>query len=207
MMMSGFGNEFATEALPGALPQGRNSPQRPAHGLYAEQFSATPFTVPRTEARRTWLYRIRPSANHPPNRPRACARQGRTRNPSPKSAGPGRGHCPMCVAFAGRRLGHGDRETHSKPKAVAALSGGVKSVAMGCGPTQPPPTNGTEQGWQREPALSIARAYRSSWVGTRRRDDVHEWVAQLHALGGGGKRRHGAHLGRQHARPARPGRV
>lgn len=68
-LQSGFGNEFATEALPGALPQGRNSPQRPAHGLYAEQFSATPFTVPRREARRTWLYRIRPSANHPPYQP------------------------------------------------------------------------------------------------------------------------------------------
>ena len=64
--LSGFGNEFATEAIPGALPQGRNSPQRPAHGLYAEQFSATAFTVPRRENRRTWLYRIRPSANHPP---------------------------------------------------------------------------------------------------------------------------------------------
>lgn len=63
---SGFGNEFATEAHPGALPQGRNSPQRPAHGLYAEQFSATPFTVPRAESRRTWMYRLRPSANHPP---------------------------------------------------------------------------------------------------------------------------------------------
>jgi homogentisate 1,2-dioxygenase len=68
-MQSGFGNEFATEALPGTLPQGRNSPQRPARGLYAEQFSATPFTVPRREARRTWLYRIRPSANHPPYAP------------------------------------------------------------------------------------------------------------------------------------------
>ena len=63
---SGFGNEFATEALPGALPQGRNSPQRPAFGLYAEQFSATPFTVPRSQSRRTWMYRLRPSANHPP---------------------------------------------------------------------------------------------------------------------------------------------
>jgi homogentisate 1,2-dioxygenase len=36
---SGFGNHFASEALPGALPIGRNSPQRPAYGLYAEQFS------------------------------------------------------------------------------------------------------------------------------------------------------------------------
>ena len=67
-IQTGFGNEFATEAFPSALLQGRNSPQRPAHGLYAEQLSGTPFTVPRTEARRSWLYRIRPSANHPPYR-------------------------------------------------------------------------------------------------------------------------------------------
>jgi homogentisate 1,2-dioxygenase len=63
--LSGFGNHFATEALPGALPVGRNSPQRPAYGLYAEQLSGTPFTVPRAESRRTWLYRMRPSAAHP----------------------------------------------------------------------------------------------------------------------------------------------
>ncbi|MCW3476530.1 homogentisate 1,2-dioxygenase [Limobrevibacterium gyesilva] len=67
-MLSGFGNEFATEAVPGALPEGRNSPQRPPHGLYAEQLSGTPFTVPRRESRRSWLYRIRPSAAHPPYR-------------------------------------------------------------------------------------------------------------------------------------------
>ena len=66
--MSGFGNEFATEAVPGALPEGRNSPQRVPYGLYAEQLSGTAFTVPRRENRRTWLYRIRPSANHPPFR-------------------------------------------------------------------------------------------------------------------------------------------
>jgi len=65
---SGFGNEFASEALAGALPVGRNSPQRHGLGLYAEQITATPFTVPRREARRTWLYRIRPSAEHPPYR-------------------------------------------------------------------------------------------------------------------------------------------
>ncbi|MDE2581981.1 MAG: homogentisate 1,2-dioxygenase [Rhodospirillales bacterium] len=64
-MMSGFGNEFATEAVPGALPEGQNSPQRHPLGLYAEQVSGTPFTVPRREARRTWLYRLRPSAAHP----------------------------------------------------------------------------------------------------------------------------------------------
>jgi homogentisate 1,2-dioxygenase len=59
--MSGFGNEFATEAVAGALPQGRNSPQRPAHGLYAEVISGTAFTAPRGAHRRTWLYRRQPS--------------------------------------------------------------------------------------------------------------------------------------------------
>ncbi len=60
--MSGFGSEFATEALPGALPTGRNSPQKVAYGLYAEQFSGTAFTAPRHQNRRSWLYRIRPAA-------------------------------------------------------------------------------------------------------------------------------------------------
>lgn len=63
---SGFGNEFATEALPGTLPEGRNSPQRVAHGLYAEQLSGTAFTAPRHSNRRSWLYRIRPAAMHQP---------------------------------------------------------------------------------------------------------------------------------------------
>ena len=63
---SGFGNEFATEALPGALPVGRNSPQRCPYGLYAEQLSGTAFTAPRADSRRSWLYRIRPSAMHQP---------------------------------------------------------------------------------------------------------------------------------------------
>ena len=66
--MSGFGNHFATEAVTGALPEGRNSPQRPAFGLYAEQLSGTAFTAPRAENRRSWLYRLRPSAEHPPYR-------------------------------------------------------------------------------------------------------------------------------------------
>ena len=62
--MSGFGNHFATEAVPGTLPEGRNSPQKVAHGLYAEQLSGTAFTAPRSENRRSWLYRIRPAAMH-----------------------------------------------------------------------------------------------------------------------------------------------
>ncbi len=63
---SGFGNEFETECLPGALPVGRNSPQRCAYGLYAEQLSGTAFTAPRADNRRSWLYRIRPSSMHRP---------------------------------------------------------------------------------------------------------------------------------------------
>ncbi|MEU7637566.1 homogentisate 1,2-dioxygenase [Streptomyces sp. NPDC039016] len=63
---SGFGNEHCSEAVPGALPVGRNSPQRPPLGLYAEQLSGSAFTEPRRHNRRSWLYRIRPSAAHPP---------------------------------------------------------------------------------------------------------------------------------------------
>jgi len=66
---SGFGNEFATEALPGALPVGRNSPQQAPYGLYAEQLSGTAFTAPRAHNRRSWLYRIRPAAVHMPFQP------------------------------------------------------------------------------------------------------------------------------------------
>jgi homogentisate 1,2-dioxygenase len=62
--MPGFGNGFETEALPGALPIGRNSPQRCAYGLYAEQLSGSPFTAPRTTNERSWLYRIRPTVSH-----------------------------------------------------------------------------------------------------------------------------------------------
>ena len=62
--MAGFGNHFSTEAVAGALPVGRNSPQRPLLGLYAEQLSGTAFTAPRAVNRRTWLYRMRPSVRH-----------------------------------------------------------------------------------------------------------------------------------------------
>jgi len=61
---SGFGNEFASEALPGALPVGQNNPQKPPLGLYTEQLSGTAFTVPNDRNRRTWSYRIRPSVRH-----------------------------------------------------------------------------------------------------------------------------------------------
>ena len=62
--MSGFGNDFETEALKNSLPQGQNSPQKCAYGLYAEQLSGTPFTAPRGKNERSWCYRIRPSVKH-----------------------------------------------------------------------------------------------------------------------------------------------
>ena len=62
--MPGFGNDFETEALPGALPQGMNSPQKCEYGLYGEQLSGTAFTAPSHQNERTWCYRIRPSVKH-----------------------------------------------------------------------------------------------------------------------------------------------
>jgi homogentisate 1,2-dioxygenase len=64
--LSGFANEFASEAVAGALPVGQNSPQKAPLGLYAEQISGTPFTAGRGENRRSWLYRICPTASHSP---------------------------------------------------------------------------------------------------------------------------------------------
>jgi homogentisate 1,2-dioxygenase len=68
----GFGNQFSSEALQGALPQ-QNSPQRCPYGLYAEQMSGTAFTAPRAANRRSWLYRIRPAVTHRAFRPRSHA--------------------------------------------------------------------------------------------------------------------------------------
>src|SRR2546421_5558938 len=65
---SGFGNTFSSEAIKGALPQARNSPQRPPKGLYTEVLSGTAFTAPRAENLSTWLYKLRPSAMHGPYR-------------------------------------------------------------------------------------------------------------------------------------------
>ena len=62
--LSGFGNHHASEAVPGALPEGQNNPQKPPRGLYTEQLSGTSFTSPRGSNRRTWMYRIRPSVLH-----------------------------------------------------------------------------------------------------------------------------------------------
>src|SRR5438105_11488247 len=66
--VAGFGNEQQSEAIPGALPHGQNAPQTPPRGLYTEQLSGSPFTMPRGQNRRSWLYRIRPSAMHKPFR-------------------------------------------------------------------------------------------------------------------------------------------
>ena len=85
---SGFGNEFATEALPGALPVGRNSPQRCAYGLYAEQISGTAFTAPRGDNRRTWLYRIRPAASTGPSRASTTAASASDFGAEPATAEP-----------------------------------------------------------------------------------------------------------------------
>jgi homogentisate 1,2-dioxygenase len=75
---TGLGNGFETEALPGALPIGRNSPQRCAYGLYAEQLSGSPFTAPRASNERSWLYRIQPSVRHAGQYRRDDARLWRT---------------------------------------------------------------------------------------------------------------------------------
>jgi homogentisate 1,2-dioxygenase len=69
---SGFGNYFSSEAVKGALPVGRNSPQKPPKGLYAEVISGTAFTAPRAENQSVWTYRLRPSAMHPPYRKMAA---------------------------------------------------------------------------------------------------------------------------------------
>ena len=73
--MTGFGNHFATEARAGALPVGQNSPQLVPFGLYAEQWSGTAFTAPRSQNLRTWFYRQMPSAAHAPFRPYNGAKQ------------------------------------------------------------------------------------------------------------------------------------
>ncbi|NOT49549.1 MAG: homogentisate 1,2-dioxygenase [Acidobacteria bacterium] len=80
---TGFGNGFATEAVEGALPTGRNSPQRAPLGLYAEQFSGTAFTAPRAGNKRTWTYRIRPSVLHKPFEPYVALTDVRAADTSP----------------------------------------------------------------------------------------------------------------------------
>ncbi|GAA3268897.1 hypothetical protein GCM10020258_40880 [Sphingomonas yabuuchiae] len=111
----GFGNHVATEAVPGALPIGRNSPQRPAYGLYAEQLSGTAFTAPRHENRRSWLYRLRPTAEHPPYEPYDGApgfAPGTSDSPCPQSPALGSGTDDA----AGHRLDRRDDDDARQPR-------------------------------------------------------------------------------------------
>lgn len=91
---SGFGNQFASEAVPGALPQGRNSPQRAPHGLYAELISGSAFTAPRHLNQRSWVYRRQPSvvagAHGPYEQPflKSGAAEGVALPPDPLRWGP-----------------------------------------------------------------------------------------------------------------------
>ncbi len=116
---SGFGNHFATEALPGALPEGRNSPQRCAYGLYAEQFSGTAFTAPRHTNRRSWLYRIRPAALYGAFRPLAARHLTSHFPPAPTSPNRLRWDAPPLpraatdfVAGLATLAGNGSAEQH-----------------------------------------------------------------------------------------------
>jgi homogentisate 1,2-dioxygenase len=85
----GFGNQFVSEAVPGALPQGRNSPQRAPLGLYAELISGSAFTAPRHQNQRSWVYRRQPSvvsgAHAPYAQPhwRSGAAEGENAPPDP----------------------------------------------------------------------------------------------------------------------------
>jgi homogentisate 1,2-dioxygenase len=83
--MPGFGNDFETEALPGALPQGMNSPQKCNYGLYGEQLSGTAFTAPSHQNERTWCYRIRPSVKHSRRSGRSTCPTGNPRRTSTRT--------------------------------------------------------------------------------------------------------------------------
>lgn len=88
--LCGFGNLFASEAVPGVLPPHQNSPQRLPHGLYAEQLSGTAFTAPRAHNQRTWVYRRQPSAQHGPFRPAEGLAAGWQTGPFPQPPTPNR---------------------------------------------------------------------------------------------------------------------
>ena len=111
---AGFGNEFASEAVAGALPAGRNSPQRAPLGLFAEQLSGTAFTQPRGVNRRTWVYRILPSAKHPSFRRigngnlRGTPFDELEPNPQPAALG------PAAAAARGRAAGLHRRPVHRR---------------------------------------------------------------------------------------------
>src|SRR4051812_2361640 len=87
--LHGLGSHHETEAVPGALPVGQNSPQKVPFGLYAEQLSGSSFTAPRSRNLRSWLYRLRPAAMHAPFAP-LPASAWRTAGHEPADATPDR---------------------------------------------------------------------------------------------------------------------
>jgi hypothetical protein len=62
--LSGFNNTHESEAVPGTIPQGQNSPRNVRFGLYAEQMTASAFVAPRHLNKKAWLYRARPAVAH-----------------------------------------------------------------------------------------------------------------------------------------------
>lgn len=62
--MPGFNNSFESEAIPGTIPRGQNSPRCVRFGLYAEQLTASAFVAPRHSNKKAWLYRARPAVAH-----------------------------------------------------------------------------------------------------------------------------------------------
>lgn len=61
---TGFGNRFASEAVPGVMPVGRNTPQSVKYGLYSEQLNGAPVVASRDALRHVWMYRMRPTVAH-----------------------------------------------------------------------------------------------------------------------------------------------
>ncbi|KAL4962872.1 Homogentisate 1,2-dioxygenase [Aspergillus stella-maris] len=61
---TGFGNRFASEAIPGTLPIACNTPQRCKYDLVSEQLNGTPFVSSRASIQHAWFYRVRPSVVH-----------------------------------------------------------------------------------------------------------------------------------------------
>ena len=123
-MLPGFANHHVTEAVEGALPVGRNSPQRVPYGLYAEQLSGTAFTAPRVENRRSWLYRMRPTAAHGPFRPYESAGNLRSAPFNEVPASPNRLRWdPLPMPTEGRDFIDG----------LTTVAGGGDGAETGCG--------------------------------------------------------------------------
>jgi homogentisate 1,2-dioxygenase len=123
--LRGFGNHHSTEAVAGALPVGRNSPQHVPYGLYAEQLSGTAFTAPRHQNHRSWLYRMRPSAGHPPFRPYAA--------PSLLRSGPFNEHAPSPNRLRWNPVDLPDEPTDFIDGLISYAGNGDVAAGVGCG--------------------------------------------------------------------------